>query len=109
MKITLMNCVNTFNSLSQLQQMNPRLSPKLTGNRAYLLPEVQKWFELTAAERESFGQAEIDLPLQPITEDDLPPAMPPALLQALNPIAAEPFEQPETELEKLMKAQSAEY
>jgi len=108
MKITLLQCVQTWNVISQLRQINERISPKLTGNASYLRPEIAKWNELSDAEKQAFGDAEIELPLKAITKEDLPDVMPVDLYEALNPIAKGTFKNRKTELEKLIENKADE-
>lgn len=103
MKITLLEAVQVWNVLSHLRGLNNNLSSKLSGNLAYLRPEVQKWNQLSESERDVFGDAEIELPLKPITKNDLPEVMPVDMYEAINPIAKGTFKNRKTELEKLLE------
>ena len=103
MKITLIECVQVWNTLTEIVSLNQEVSSKLTGGLPFLRPEIKKWNELNQSERAAFGSAEIELPLEQITKDDLPDTMPKDLYESLNPIAAESFENEKSELEKLME------
>lgn len=72
-------------------------------------PELQQYIEMKPAEKQALAEAELDLPIQPITEEDLPPVMPVNMYEMLNPIAAQDFENKKTEVQKLLeKRQEAE-
>jgi len=105
MKITLNQCLQVWNVLSELRAINESIPPKISGNMAYLRSEVQKLSELSAEERKALADAEIDVPLQAITKDDLPAVMPPDFHEALNPIAKEEMTNEKTGVEKLMESQ----
>lgn len=106
MKIKLAECYQVFNVLVDLHGANGgKLSPVLMANMSYLRPEVQRANELSEAERQSFADVDLDIPLKPITQDDLPEVMPPDFYELLNPIAQSAFKNQKTAVEKLIEEQ----
>lgn len=106
MKLTLEQCVTIWNVLNQLLDLNNDVSAKLKGAYVYLQPEIQTYYKLSVKERKAFKDAEINIPIVMITEEDLPPIMPYKLYEALNPIAEVPFENKKSQLEQLIEKRS---
>ena len=107
MKIQIEKAVKLWNALSELKEINQALPSALSANAAYLRPEMAKWNELTIPERQSFIEAEIQVPLVKIKKEQLDQLrVPPDILPLLAPIIDGEIPPHKTEIEKLLESKN---